>query len=132
MGNEDISQNVRRFINEHIRSVVELEVLLLMHSGPGRIWSAAELSEQMRVDAEWTGLELLELAKRGLVRRCEGDPPRYVYEADNPNHALIMEVGKTYAQRRVSVISLIFGKPSDPIQSFADAFKLRKKEPKDG
>jgi len=132
MGDEGISQNVRRFIGEHIRSVVELEVLLLMHAGSGRVWSAAQLSEQMRVDAEWTGRELLELARRGLVRQCEGDPPLYVYEAANANHGIVEEVADTYAQRRVSVISLIFAKPSDPIQSFADAFKLRKKEPKDG
>jgi predicted transcriptional regulator len=131
MGNESISQNVRRFIGEHIRSVVELEVLLLMHSDSGRTWSAGELSEQMRVDAEWTQRELLELTRRGLVRQTGDVPPKYIYESASPDHATVEELAETYAQRRVSVISLIFAKPSDPIQSFADAFKLRK-EPRDG
>lgn len=36
---------------------------------------------------------------------------------------------KAYRERRVSVIEAIYKAPVDPVQQFADAFKLRKDKP---
>lgn len=126
MSDESISPDVRRFIAEHIRSVVVLEVLLLLSAGAGRSFSAAQVSAELRVDVAWTERELAELERRGLVKRREGNPPSYAYEMDAATHPTIAALAEAYAQRRVSVISLIFAQPKGAIQSFANAFNLRK------
>jgi DNA-binding HxlR family transcriptional regulator len=123
---ESIPQDVRRFIAEHIQSVVVLEVLLLMHREPAREWGADELGRELRVDPAWTQQELAALAQRGVIRQHAGDPPRYAYETTNASHQTVTALAEAYAQRRVTVISLIFARPADALQSFADALKLRK------
>jgi hypothetical protein len=43
--------------------------------------------------------------------------------------AAVAQLAKDYAERRVSVITLIFSKPVDKLRTFADAFRLRKDKP---
>jgi hypothetical protein len=142
-----IPKDVQRFIAEHIRSVVVLEALLLIYAQPGRGWSARELGTELRVDPDWTQRELAELARRGVIRREEsgssgrsgsgggggaggggsgGEDPRYTYVPGGPEDPTLAALTEAYQERRVSVISLIFAKPPDAIQNFADAFNLRK------
>jgi DNA-binding HxlR family transcriptional regulator len=121
-----ISQDVQQFITEHIRSVVVLEILLLMHAGPTRKWTVAELSRELRISPQWTAREFTDLARRGLIRRCEENTVCYTYGATGTIDQTISALANAYAHRRVSVISMIFAKPNDAIQSFADAFRLRK------
>jgi hypothetical protein len=127
---QSLPKDVQRFIAEHISSVVVLEALLLLFSHPGRAWSAAELGAELRVDAGWTERELAELSRRGVIRRQEGsspgEPARYAYPEDAPTKETLGALAECYQERRVSVISLIFAKPAEAIQTFADAFNLRK------
>jgi len=127
---QPLPKDVQRFISDHISSVVVLEALLLLFAHPGRAWSAAELGAELRVDAGWTERELGELARRGVIRRREGasagDAARYDYPDDAPTKGTLAELAECYQERRVSVISLIFAKPAEAIQTFADAFNLRK------
>ena len=41
----------------------------------------------------------------------------------------VVRLAKDYAERRVTVITLIFSKPVDKLRTFADAFRLRKDKP---
>jgi hypothetical protein len=45
--------------------------------------------------------------------------------------AVIGEVANAYASHRVTIIGLIFSKPTSTLKTFADAFRIRK-EPNDG
>jgi hypothetical protein len=126
VSDNDIPENVRRFIAEQIRSVIVLEALLLMHGQPGRAWSAGDLGTELRVDPNWVQRELTEMALRGIVGPNADGSAWYAYDCSHPLHATIVALADAYAGRRVSVISLIFAKPVDAIQSFAEAFKLRK------
>jgi hypothetical protein len=130
---QPLPKDVQRFISDHISSVVVLEALLLLFAHPGRDWSATELGAELRVDAGWTERELGELARRGVIRRREGasaaaagDAARYEYPEDAPTRATLAALAECYQERRVSVISMIFAKPAEAIQTFADAFNLRK------
>jgi hypothetical protein len=40
----------------------------------------------------------------------------------------VTRLAETYATRRVSVIQLIVANPMDSVTTFADAFRLRKKD----
>jgi len=126
MSQPEIPPNVAAFIAEHVRSVVELEGLLLLVHDVARPWTAAELAQTLRVDSRWIEQELFDLARRGLVTVREGAPAKYKFASGSPLEATVRELEVIYGVRRVSVIALIYSKPVDPIQSFADAFRLRK------
>lgn len=122
----DMPAAVRELIQQHIDSVEQLEVLLLLHDQPDRDWSAAEVSGELRTNERSTATRLADLTARGLV--AEG-ATRELYRYAPRTHDLNAAVGglaREYAVRRVSVITLIFAKPLDRIRSFADAFRFRR------
>jgi hypothetical protein len=49
-----ISSRVKQFITDHLESVMQLEVLLLLagHSGQvQKVWTATDVAEQLRIDS---------------------------------------------------------------------------------
>jgi hypothetical protein len=123
---------VQRFLETHIDSIEKLEVLLLLRNQPARIWTAASVAQELRIMEASSSGRLEDLCARELVA-CEGGvPPTYRFAPRLSEDAQAMtELATTYAQRRVSVISFIFSRPTDRLKSFADAFRL-KKGPSDG
>jgi len=126
-----LSQDVRALIVERIDSVVQLEVLLLLQAAPDRAWSAADVAQQLRIDPSWASGQLAELAARGLLAPSSDVPDSYRYAPAAPElDRAVAQLVRDYAERRVTVITMIFSKPMDKLRSFADAFRLRKdKEP---
>ncbi|HTU80889.1 MAG TPA: hypothetical protein VMF61_02105 [Candidatus Acidoferrales bacterium] len=68
-------------------------------------------------------LRLGRLIDSGLVA---GEGSSYVYAAPPEADELVRRLAELYADRRTAVIERIFSEPRDPLQSFADAFRLRK------
>lgn len=127
MGEQDITPRVRAIIAEQIDSVMQLEVLLLLADNSAREWDPTEVAQQFRIDQEWVDSQLRGLTARGLVEIIPGPPVRFRYQPRTPELAqAVAELGQAYANRRVTVIGMIFSKPVDKIRSFADAFRLRK------
>lgn len=122
-----IPEAVRRLIADHVKSVEQLEVLLLLRANPDRDWNGDEVSRTLQSQPESAAARLADLAARGFcARRGEGEN-RYRYAPATAALArTVDELADSYAKRRHTVISLIFESPSDAIQSFADAFRLRK------
>jgi hypothetical protein len=127
---EAISQDVKDFIATHIDSVEQLEVLLLLQNDATQEWSAESLAKELRIDAAWAGARLIDLFGRGLLSVRES--PDFLYHF-NPKFSqstrIVSQLAETYAQRRVSVINLIYSKPLDNILVFAEAFRLKKEKP---
>jgi hypothetical protein len=125
--NQDIPDNVRALIAAHISSVVQLELLLLLHAEPTRERTPADISRELRIDAGWVAGQLRDLCAAGLLVCTEGPNPSFRYWAARPEfHDAVEGLAHAYAERRVTVIALIFSKPADPIRSFTDAFRLRR------
>jgi hypothetical protein len=127
---EGIPQEVRAFITEHIDSVLQLELLLLLHTKRSDDFSAAEVVAELRIDPAWAVRQLDDFCARGILACPEAEAPRrYRYAPKSPQtDAAIARLEQPYADRRVSVISLIFSKPTDKLRSFADAFRVRKEK----
>ncbi len=121
-----ISDEVRAFIQSHIHSVEQLEVLLLLRRERSRLFTGEEAARELRVHPESTTRWLDDLCARRLVVR-EGD--RFRFAPDGPAlERSLNGLAAAYADARVAVIQVIFSKPTDVLRSFADAFKL-KREP---
>ena len=127
MGDDGITARVKQFITEQVDSVMQLEVLLLLAEQPGKVWTPPDLAAQLRIDAGWVEGQLRGMAGRGLIWLSDGSPPQFRYEPRAPELGeTVAELARAYADRRVTVIGLIFAKPVDKLRSFADAFRIRK------
>lgn len=128
MGERGIPRDVRAFIGEHLSSLAQLEILLLLHGASERTFTPEAVAESLRIEPGWAATELDGLSRRGLLA---SDPPVYRYEPSSPQLASTVDgLAKAFSTHRVSVITLIFSTPSESIGSFADAFKIRR--PPDG
>jgi hypothetical protein len=120
-------EDMRRFVVENIDSVEQLEVLLLLRADPAREWDAAAVSQALCTSLESVTKRLAGLRAQGLLAGSGEAGGRYRYgpSTAEQNH-LVGALAEAYRERRVAVITLIYSKPADPVQAFADAFKLRK------
>ncbi len=125
MASGGIPDDVRRLIVQHIHSVEQLEVLLLFAKQPERELSAEDVGRQLVTSTDSIAARIADLERRGFVRAVGGG--RFRYDDSDPRRSgAVSSLGAAYARRRVSVIGLIFSKPSENIVTFADAFRLRK------
>ena len=124
---EPIPEDVKKFIAEKINSVEQLEVLLLLRAAPDQVWNASTVSEAIYSSDAAAALRLADLQAAGLLNRIEVAPPTYRYgPVSAAVDALIARLVDVYHERRVAVITLIYSRPRDDAQAFADAFKFRK------
>lgn len=124
---ENIPKDVRAFVIEHIDSVELLEILLLLRRRASESWTAQRISDELRTNPASVEHRIGKLLKKGLVTVPEGEPVAFKYHPSSPEiEAVVCEVARCYAEKRVSVIELIFSKPQQTIQTFAEAFRFRK------
>jgi hypothetical protein len=124
-----IQESVRKLIADHIDSVEQLEVLLLLRAQRERVWTVGEINDEIKSSVSSVEARLSDLADRGLLER-QGRTFRY--QATPEMDATVTELARAYAERRFTVIELIFAKPTDKLRAFADAFKMSKKRGPDG
>jgi hypothetical protein len=121
-----IPEPLLRFIKEHIHSVLQLEVLLLMRERGGD-WTADALARELRITQQSAELRLVDLRLRGLLAPGV-EPGSFRYAPSSPELALLTDaLAELYAAARYTVINLIFSEPGDSARTLAEAFRLRRK-----
>lgn len=120
----DLPPVVQAFLDEHIFSASQLEVLLVLREDAGRSWSLAEVSRRTALPQSSLGPWLDAFVSRGLLTR-EGDTYRFA-PADAEAEGVVAEVADVYARRRTTVSRHIYARTQDPLVRFADAFRLRR------
>ncbi len=129
MTESGIPRHVERFIAEHINSVEQLEVLLLLHDRSSEEWTAATVARELHIDPGSAGRRLADWHARGLLSVSEASDPTYRFAPRAAElQRTVRDLAGSYAERRVTVTNLIFSKPTDHISVFADAFRIRPKE----
>lgn len=124
---EALPADVDAFIGEHIHSVEQLEVLLLLRRGRSGSWTPDQIARELRIDPGSAGRRLEDLSARRLVVKGEpADCYRYA-PTDASLDGRVEKLAQAYAERRVSVITRIFTTP-DPAKSFADAFRIKERK----
>ena len=119
----DFSDEVTAFLTSCIDSVEQVEILLLLRATSERSWTIDELSQHFRSSPYSIKLRLASLEANHLV---SSDHVRVRYSAQPKDDVLVQRLANLYGERRPAVIERIFGRRSDPIQSFANAFRLRR------
>lgn len=117
--------NVDRFLRGSIRSVWDLELLLLFQRKRAHLWSVDELVRDLRASVLIVGDALDGLQKAGLVSKNAND--RYQYWPVSPElDQLVESVAAAYASSPVAVTKAILSTPSSSVRIFANAFKIKK------
>jgi integrase len=125
---DDFSADVRQYIDQHIESLAQLEALLLLRREPERTWEAAEAAKSLYIPPEQAGTLLADLSRRGFAAAIDANATKYRYQAAADVDRVIGELAQAYQDRRVAVISQIYSKPLNKVQTFAEAFRLRKED----
>lgn len=122
-----VPEDVARLIASHIDSVEKLEILLLLRGERDRAWTSDQVSRELRRNPSTVSRALKQLADRQLLAGSTADGFRFA-PSDPALEQQVTRLADTYATRRVSVIQLIVANPMDSVTTFADAFRLRKKD----
>jgi hypothetical protein len=124
------SNELLAFIREHIHSIEQLEVLLMIRRRADVEWTPASVSEEMRTGVPSASTRMKDLESRGLLQSTKnGTQSSYRYAPRTPElESAVAELDRAYAERRYTIIDLIFSKPVDKIRVFAEAFRIRRGE----
>ena len=126
MAGETLPTSVQQFLSKYIRSLEQLEVLLLLRNNANRSWTSAEVYEVVRSSRSSVEERLESFVQLGFLAKESGPPATFCYAPAENLGAAVDETAGAYQKWRVRVIEAIFTPVVDPAQRFADAFKVRK------
>lgn len=130
---DDVHADVKQLLRTHIRSMIQLEVLLLLHRLPERWHSAATVNDALRSSIASTRTHLEELCRTGLIECQPGDDALYRFAPSRPEDVEV--VGKLailFRDRFHSIVDLIYASRRSSALAFADAFRVKKGGKDDG
>ncbi len=126
---DPIPSTVKQFLYANIDAVDQLEILRLVVTEANKEHSALALTHALQVPAETVEAHIKALSSRGLLKiiseqplTCRHGP--HPAELEEPVQQLV----KTYVERPVSLIKMVYEKPKETFRSFADAFRLKKED----
>jgi len=124
---EGISAEVCDFIHSHIHSLEQLEILLFLHWKSDETASVPEIFSRIQSSQASILERLKQLKDGGLVE--ETSPGAFRFHPKNDSmRKLVQLLDSSYRERRVKVIETIYTVKQDSMQSFAEAFRFKKKE----
>jgi hypothetical protein len=120
-----ISDDLRLLIQKSIGSVWALELLLLISREADRSWTSEDLNRDLRGSLALVEDILLRFVAAGLVAtEPEG---RFRFRPATPELArLVEQLQQEYSTRPLAIVREIVSSPNAKIQTFADAFKVKK------
>ena len=79
---ENLDEEVKRFIDQRIRSLLEMDLIVYFHNNPVVAESAKQVASRLGKDVKEVARALHEFEARALVRNmATGGAPIYVYAA---------------------------------------------------
>jgi hypothetical protein len=118
------SDDLRDFIHTWMKSVWAVELLLFLCRNDKSSWSVDALTRELRSSNFLVEDILANLVQAGIVRHA---PDGYRYEpAASFLDGLVRQLADAYATRPLAVSKEILAGGRSHIQTFADAFKLKR------
>jgi len=129
-----LPEDVRHFLSTHIRSVGELEVLLLLHRDPARWWTAEQVNRELKTSHQSALKHLEDLRDGGLVQERRLADQEFRFHASDPGLVpVVRTIDSLFKDWIASIVDVIYAPRGNSIRDFAEAFRLGKKgDPNDG
>jgi hypothetical protein len=104
--------DLSEFILATIDSVVEIEALLLLHSGPEHAWSHQLFARRLYISEAETSAVLRSLCEKGLAEAVAGKLMHYRYSPRPAARGLLVDrLVEMYARDMIAVTNIIHSKP---------------------
>ena len=129
MTSHQLPRTVVRFLTEHVASLDELELLMLLVASAGRWWDATSTSRELGIPVARTRTILDSFATRNLLDiRITGDV-RYQFRPGTPDlEAAAVALAAVYQRNPAPVVRFIARSAPRSVRDFADAFRFRRRE----
>jgi hypothetical protein len=129
MEDSAFSDEFCRFIQTVLPSVDAAELLLALFENADTWWAPAVLAARLRPASSISDADALrcldQFQARGLI--AVGPDKRVQFRPANETlHEQVRTLAQAYKERPVTLIRMIYALRDTKIQSFADAFKLRR------
>lgn len=121
---EPVPEEVRRFLIQHVQTIAELEILLLVSASPERAWTVKEVYKALLNNEALVEKALASFTQRRLVQKTEAGA--YQFSSVAEIKGLMQQVAEIYRNRPARIVQLIYETPASEIEEFARAFKIRK------
>ena len=119
-----LDADVTAFLDAHIDSIPQLEILLLLHEGRGFAWTIDEIAARIYLEPSKVHPLLRGLQSHDLVTAGEETGVRYA-EAGT-HHEVVYRLALAYRVDLIGVTRFVHAKASRPVLEFARAFDLKK------
>lgn len=117
---------VREFLGKYIRSVEQLEILLLVSARDNLSWTVAQVYDVILSSETSVARWLEELVRDGLIARSlQTELPTYEKSPDPVVEEKISLLRRTYKLSPSRTIEAIYKREVDAAQGFADAFRIK-------
>jgi hypothetical protein len=127
-----LPEDVRDFLKAHIRSVGELEVLLLLRRQSGRWWTADQVNRELKTSLQSALKHLEDLRDAQLVQERRTTEREFRFQAADPAVVPVVdELAVLFKNWVASIVNVIYSPRPNSIRQFADAFRLGKKGDED-
>ncbi|MBI1889693.1 MAG: hypothetical protein HYS18_03525 [Burkholderiales bacterium] len=127
MSQDEIPDDIRRFIHTSISSVPLLEAMILMRNAASTYWGPQALASRLYIPEVKAGGLLLELQSAGFVKAPIAGESGYRFSPVTEELAdMCSRLAEIYARHMVEVTHIIHSKVDKRAQQFADAFKWRR------
>jgi hypothetical protein len=121
-----LSPVVRALIRRHVRSVGELELLIMLHAGRDRSWGVDEICEALACPHSWAVAQLEAMEGAGLLASADG---RWRFApADFELEEATAALEEAYRLQSREVLRFVFATPGRDLKEFSDAFRLRRED----
>lgn len=134
-GTDDLPEDVRALLHEHIETYEQLEVLLLLRRERYEDWTIAALAARLHVREELIGSAVERLESGGWVATVSGvGAVRYAYRPGSSGlDAAAGRLEREYAEQPIRIIQLMSANAIERVRTaalhtFADAFVLNNKD----
>ncbi|AFZ20323.1 BlaI/MecI/CopY family transcriptional regulator [Allocoleopsis franciscana] len=127
---EKFSEEIQRFIIHNVKTIDCLKILLFFKENSNEKWTIYNIGKKLYLH-HTTVKEILKfLNKRGFLKIERQDKEHfYSYNPKNDDvDNMIEQLAQLDRYYPVSLINFIYSLSKNPIQSFADAFKLKSEE----
>jgi hypothetical protein len=121
----ELSSEVKDFIAEHIHSVIQLEVLLLVSQDGDKVWTAENVGREVNLSPQLAEAQLDALRSANLLDEAGAGLYRYNPSSDQLRKT-VKHLAGAYATQRVAVLTRILAKPVDKVRLFTEAFRMIK------
>ena len=123
MSADSLPAALRSLILHHMPSMDHVAVVLVMRADPGALHDRADIVQRTRLDRDVVERALRDLVSSQLLQRA-GDTFRYAPASELVT--TIDELAEMYRTKPVSLGRALYDRPARAVQSFADAFRLRR------